>query len=84
VGRRGLDSSEGQADGVVPGSDGNDSGGGRGGGDVVAMVEEEQDDAVPGGGSEGRADDAVLGRGDGVEAVGVAAASKRGREILIA
>jgi hypothetical protein len=65
---------------------GDGDGGGRGqeGGSVVPTMEEERDGAVPGCGSEGRADGAVPGLGDSVEVVGVAAVSKRAREILAA
>jgi hypothetical protein len=46
---------------------------------VVPMMEEEQNGVVPGRGGESQADITVLGCGDGVEAVGVAAVSKRAR-----
>jgi hypothetical protein len=48
------------------------------------MAEDEQDGVVPGHGGESRADGVVPRRGDGVEAVEVAAWSKRAWEILAA
>jgi hypothetical protein len=69
---------------VVPKHGGDGSGGGRGGSGVVPTMEEEWDGAVPECGSEGQADDVIPGRGDGVEAVGVAMTSKKALEILSA
>jgi hypothetical protein len=63
---------------------GDGGGGGREGGDVVLTVEEEQDGASFRHNNGGWADGAVPRHGDGVEAIGVAAASKRAWEILTA
>jgi hypothetical protein len=95
--RRGPDDGDGGADGVVTGRGGDDradsavpkrggdgGGGGQSGGGVVPTMEEEWDGAVPEGGSEGRAADAIPRCSDGVEAVGVAAVSKKALEILSA
>jgi hypothetical protein len=80
---RGPGGGDGRADDVVPGRSGDGGGGGRRGGGVVlgaaVKVEEERDGLVLGCGGEGRADDS-----DGVEVIGVAAASKRAQEILAA
>jgi hypothetical protein len=51
---------------------------------VVPTMEEEWDGAVPEYSSEGQADDVIPGRGDDVEAVGVAMTSKKALEILSA
>jgi hypothetical protein len=65
-----------------PGGDG--GAGGQEGDDGVLMTEVERDGVVPRRGGEGQANDTILGRGDGMEAVGVAAAwtqqRRRGRE----
>jgi hypothetical protein len=49
---------------------------------MALMAEEEWDGVVSDRGGEGRADDTVLGCSDDVEAIGVAAASKKAPEIL--
>jgi hypothetical protein len=67
-------------DGAVSGRDGGE--GGQGGGGMALMAEEEWDGVVSDRGGEGRADDTVLGCSDDVEAIGVAAASKKAPEIL--
>jgi hypothetical protein len=86
AGRCGPDDYDSCADGAVPGrgSDDDGGGGGRGGSDVVPTAEEERDGVVPWHGGEGKADDMILECSDGVEAVGVVAASKKVQEILAA
>jgi hypothetical protein len=74
TGWRGPGIGDGQVDDVVAGHGGDGVGSGRGGGGVALIVEEERDDIVPGCGGEVRDKGAVLGHGDGVEAVGVAVA----------
>jgi hypothetical protein len=65
-----------------PGGDG--GAWGQEGGDGVPTTEVERDGVVPGRGGEGQANGAILRRGDGMEAVGVAAAwtqrRRRGHE----
>jgi hypothetical protein len=73
-GHCGPDGGDGWEDDVVAGHGGDGVGSGQGGGGVALIVEEERDDIVPGCGSEVRDKGAVLGHGDGVEAVGVAVA----------
>jgi hypothetical protein len=84
AGQHGLDGGDDREDGIVHGrgSDGDGGGSSWGGGGVVPMVEEECDGTVPGHSDEGWADDVVPWCGDGMEAIEVAAASKRKREIL--
>jgi hypothetical protein len=72
TGRHGLNGSDGRADDVVFGRDGDGVGCRRGGGGMVLMAEEERDGEV-------WANDIVPGRGDGVEAVRVAVAWTRHR-----
>jgi hypothetical protein len=83
VGRRGPGGGDGREDDAFPkhGGDGQATWTrwrwwcrGQEGGDGVPTTEEERDGVVPGCGGEGQANDAVLGHGDGMEAVGVAAA----------
>jgi hypothetical protein len=65
------------ADGAIPGCGGDGIGGGQGGGVVVPTTEEERDGVVPRPIGEVQVDGVVPERGDGVEAVGVAAAWTR-------
>jgi hypothetical protein len=79
VGRRGPNGGDSREDNVFLGRGGDSWAAwtrrrwwrGREGSGVVPTVEEERDDAVPKRSGEGRANDAVLRCGDGVEAVGV-------------
>jgi hypothetical protein len=79
---QGPGGSDGQVDGAVFGRDGGE--GGQGGGGMALTVEEERDGVVSDHGGEGRADDTVLGCSNDVEAIGVAAASKKAPKILAA